>query len=83
MREEDPNKTEMADMLGFAGLALAIAGFSDIDVESRLICLLGSGICLPISFKNQLNWPLWIRWLLSVATDLFLAFAAWSAILKS
>ena len=72
-----------SDLIGFLGVALAVAGLSDMPILPRLILLLASSACMPVSFFSRNDWPIWVRWWLSFAANAFLALAAWSFILKS
>lgn len=65
----------MPNIVGLVGIALAMIGMSDLTYLPfvlRLIVLLASSVCLPVSFFARREWPLWIRWCLSFATNSFL-----------
>lgn len=68
------------DIIGLIGVALAVIGMSDMLLGLRLLFLLSSSVCLPLSFFAHKDWPLWIRWSLSFSTNIFLALVAVSYI---
>ncbi len=67
------------EVLGLLGVLLSI-GMSDLGLEPRLVCLLGGAICLPVSFSQPSEWPVWVRWLLALLAASLLAWIAWSAL---
>ncbi|WP_162601900.1 hypothetical protein [Occallatibacter savannae] len=70
----------MPDTLGLAGLGLAVAGIglAESPTTLRVSCLFIGALCLSVSFRTQLLWPMWTRWLLLVAADAILAYFGWS-----
>lgn len=80
MEDRDAPKSNVADVLGFVGLAFAVLGLADVPLLYRLGCLVGACICLPVSFHRQIEWPDWVRWILSLTVISFLAYVAWTAI---
>jgi len=80
MEDRDAPASHAADILGFVGLALAVLGLADVPLPYRLVCLFGAAILLPLSFHRQSEWPGWVRWILSITVNAFLAYVAWSSI---
>jgi hypothetical protein len=80
MEDRDEPRSRAADIIGFIGLAFAVLGLADMALLYRLACLAGASICLPVSFHRQSEWPGWVRWMLSVLVNFFLAYAAWGLI---
>lgn len=80
MEERDESQSSAADIIGFIGLALAVLGLTDVALLYRISCLAGASICLPVSFHRQSAWPGWVRWVLSVTANLFLAYVGWAAV---
>ena len=83
MRESIPSPNRSADTLtcdiaGFIGVVLAVVAMSDLRLTPRLMLLLASSACMPVSFFGRTDWPIWVRWWLSFAVNAFLAVAAWS-----
>jgi len=70
------------DAIGLIGIALVIAGLSDIPAAGQLLCLIGAAVCLLLSFSNQTSWPVWIRWMLSILSVALIAGMSLSAIKK-
>ena len=70
------------DAIGLIGIALVIAGLSDIPAAGQLLCLIGAAVCLLLSFINQTSWPVWIRWILSILSVALIAGMSLSAIKK-
>ena len=70
------------DAIGLIGIALMIAGLSDIPAAWQLLCLIGAAVCLLLSFSNQTSWPVWIRWMLSILSVALIAGMSLSAIKK-
>ena len=68
------------DAIGLIGIALVIAGLSDIPAAGQLLCLIGAAVCLLLSFSNQTSWPVAVRWLLSILALALLSFMSLSAI---
>jgi len=66
------------DVAGFIGVVLAVVAMSDLRLGPRLMLLLVSSACMPISFFGRTDWPIWVRWWLTFAANAFLAVAAWS-----
>lgn len=79
MEDRNAPASRAADILGFVGLALAVLGLADVPLLYRLVCLFGAAIFLPLSFHRQSEWPGWVRWVLSMTVNAFLAYVAWSA----
>jgi len=67
MIEQNKSQTGWQDGAGFLGVALAVAGMWDFPTNARLFCVLGAAICFPLSFSCQKQWPLWVKWLLSLS----------------
>lgn len=67
----------MPDILGLIGVALAVIGMSDLMLGPRILVLLSSSVCMPISFFARNDWPVWIRWSLSFSTNALLTVIAW------
>lgn len=80
MDERDDTRSSTADIIGFIGLALAVLGLVNVALPYRIVCLAGASICLPLSFHRQKAWSGWVRWSLSIASDLFLGYVAWVVI---
>ena len=80
MEDRDESRSSAADIIGFIGLAFAVLGLADMALLYRLGCLAGASICLPVSFHRQSEWPVWVRWMLSVLANFFLAYVAWGVI---
>jgi len=75
---EDDSTTP--DTLGFVGVILAIAGMSDLPLGARIPFLLASSVSITKSFVQRNDWPVWIRWWLSIAANSLFVLAAWSFI---
>ena len=73
----------MPDIIGLVGVALAVIGMSDLLLGPRLIVLLASSVCMPVSYFGRKDWPVWICWWLSFATNAFFVLVAWSYLRKS
>lgn len=73
-------KRMMPDIIGLIGVVLAVIGMSDMMLAPRLLVLLSSSVCMPASYFARRDWPVWIRWSLSFATNSFLVLVAWSYI---
>jgi hypothetical protein len=82
MEERGDSESKLATVAGFIGLAFAVLGMGDMPIGPQLLCLLAGSVCLPISFHSQTEWPSWVRWILSLAANSFLAYVAWTAIRK-
>lgn len=76
-REPERSAPLMPDIIGVIGVALAVIGMSNIYLGARIVVLLASSVCMPASFFGRRDWPLWIRWSLSFASNFFLALVAW------
>ena len=76
--EPEADTPLMSDIIGIAGVALAVIGMSDLLLGPRLVVLLASSVCMPVSYFGRKDWPIWIRWWLSFATNAFLVVVAWS-----
>ncbi len=80
MAGPDESTSAWTDTIGLIGIALAIAGLSDIPTVGQLVCLMGSAACLLFSFSNQTSWPVLVRWLFSILALALLSFMSLSAI---
>ena len=80
MEEDARHESNIADVLGFVGLAFAIIGLCDVPLVVRVGCLLSGAIFLPVSFFRQTTWPRWVRWALSLIAISFLGYVASTAI---
>ena len=83
MAEISDSKEQGQDAVGLVGLALAVMGMWEMPLIPRLLCFLGSAICLPIAFITQPRWPGAVRWLLSFVTIALLGLMSLSAIKRS
>lgn len=70
------------DILGVLGLAFAVFGIAVYDAQAifRVSCLFLGGLCLSIFFRTRVQWPSWVRWLLFLTADFFLAYVASSIV---
>lgn len=71
------------DGFGVAGVLLAVGGMTDMPLTLRIACLVACAICLPISFSSHRNWPVSIRWGLSIGIALLMAYMSWRTWEKS
>jgi hypothetical protein len=55
-------------------------GMWEMPLIPRLLCFLGSAICLPIAFITQPRWPGFVRWFLSFVTIALLGLMSLAAI---
>ena len=76
------NDSGFPDILGILGVMFAVLGIVSPDEQAapRLSCLALAALCLSISFRAQVRWPNWMRWLLFLTTDSLLAYVAFSVI---
>lgn len=79
MEEIDNSKSNTATIIGIVGVASSVLGMADLPIEVRLICLTVASICFPLSFYRRAEWPIWIRWTLTILLNAFLAYVGWSA----
>lgn len=75
-------KFKWQDTLGLVGMLLAIGGMADMPIVLQLVCFLGCVICLLISFINHKNWPVSVRWTLSIVVVILMGYMSWSAYQK-
>lgn len=67
------------DAVGILGLLLSVAGWTDMPIILRLVFFGAGAIFVPVSFFSHRDWPLRLRWLLSIPVVAFLGFAGWRA----
>ena len=79
MEEFEKSNSNTAAIVGIVGVASSVLGIADLPIEVRLICLMIASVCFPLSFYHQAEWPMWIRWTLTLLVDAFLAYVGWSA----
>ena len=80
MAESIESQEQGQDAVGLVGLALAVMGTWEMPLVPRLLCFLGSAICLPIAFITQPRWPGVVRWVLSFVSIALLGLMSLSAI---
>jgi hypothetical protein len=76
-------KFKWQDAVGLAGVLLAVAGMADLPLFFRISFFVCCAVCLPISFSSHKNWPIVVRWILSIAAVILLVFMALSVVNKA
>lgn len=83
--KSEPHKPKFPwqDALTIVGVLLAFGGMADMPLIFRVACFAGCAICLPISLFGRIDWPIWLRSLISVFVVLLMGFVSYSACEKS